>query len=137
MSIKKTIFKIFNGTSWDDYYHKTSSDQVVHTKADGTATTVQEELLEQNSALVKVQVFTKTVNITSINGYINFADELDEIPNKIAVIPHATTHSKNSLVLGYCSMQQDKPTIVRYAFPAYNSGITAGTADISVTVIYR
>lgn len=44
MSIKKSIFKIFNGSGWDEYYHKTSSDQVVHTKADGTETTVQEEL---------------------------------------------------------------------------------------------
>lgn len=49
MSIKKSIFKIFNGTSWDEYYHKTSADQVVYTKPDGTASNVQAELAEQNS----------------------------------------------------------------------------------------
>lgn len=51
MSILKDIFKVFNGSSWDEHYFKTSSDQVVHTKSDGTATTVQEELLAQNSAM--------------------------------------------------------------------------------------
>ena len=50
MSIKKSIFKIFNGTSWDKYYHETSADQVVYTKPDGTASNVQTELAEQNSA---------------------------------------------------------------------------------------
>lgn len=51
MSIKKSIFKIFNGTSWDEYYHKTSADQVVYTKPDGTDTTVEEQLLTLNSTL--------------------------------------------------------------------------------------
>lgn len=55
MSIKKNIFKIFNGSSWDEYYHKTSADQVVYTKPDGTASNVQTELAAQNSAL-KVDV---------------------------------------------------------------------------------
>lgn len=51
MSIKKSIFKIFNGTSWDEYYHKTSADQVVYTKPDGTDTTVEEQLLTLNSTM--------------------------------------------------------------------------------------
>lgn len=50
-SIIKRIMRHFNGTDWDDYYPKTSSDQVVHTKSDGTATTVQSELAELNSKL--------------------------------------------------------------------------------------
>ena len=58
MSIKKSIFKIFNGSSWDEYYHKTSADQVVYTKPDGTASNVQAELAEQNSAM-KVGVLTE------------------------------------------------------------------------------
>lgn len=53
MSIKKSIFKIFNGTSWDEYYHKTSADQVVYTKPDGTDTTVEEQLLTLNSTSIK------------------------------------------------------------------------------------
>lgn len=51
MSIIKDVFKVLNGSTWDEHYLKTSSDQVVHTKSDGTATTVQDELLAQNSAL--------------------------------------------------------------------------------------
>lgn len=56
MSIIKDIFKVFNGASWDEHYFKTSSDQVVHVKSDGTATTVQEELLEQNSTLSNLTI---------------------------------------------------------------------------------
>lgn len=51
MSIKKSIFKIFNGSTWDEYYHKTSSDQVVHTKQDGQPTTVAEEIKKINTDL--------------------------------------------------------------------------------------
>lgn len=46
MQIKKAIMKIFNGSDWDEYHPKTSSDQVVHTKADGPATTVATILSE-------------------------------------------------------------------------------------------
>lgn len=51
MSIFKKPFKIFNGKSWDEYHLKTDSTQVVHTKADGTDTTVAEQLLALNSTL--------------------------------------------------------------------------------------
>lgn len=60
MSIIKTILKVFNGSVWNEYYPKTSSDQVVHTKSDGTATTVQDELLAQNSAM-PVVLYTGTL----------------------------------------------------------------------------
>lgn len=49
MSIFKKPFKIFNGKSWDEYHLKTDSTQVVHTKADGTDTTVAEQILALNS----------------------------------------------------------------------------------------
>lgn len=51
MSILRKAFKIFNGSSWDEYHLKTDSKQVIHTKADGTDTTVEEQLLELNSTL--------------------------------------------------------------------------------------
>lgn len=53
MSILRKAFKIFNGSSWDEYHLKTDSKQVVHTKADGTDTTVEEQLLALNSTLNK------------------------------------------------------------------------------------
>lgn len=49
MNILRKAFKIFNGSSWDEYHLKTDSKQVVHTKADGTDTTVEEQLLALNS----------------------------------------------------------------------------------------
>ena len=51
MSIIKSIFKIMKNGAWDEHYFKTSSDQVVHTKTDGQASTVKEQLDGLNSAL--------------------------------------------------------------------------------------
>ena len=36
MAIKKAIFKIFNGSTWDEYHHKTDSAQVAHTNSDNS-----------------------------------------------------------------------------------------------------
>lgn len=41
MAIKKAIFKIFNGSTWDEYHHKTDSAQVAHTNSDNSATTAE------------------------------------------------------------------------------------------------
>lgn len=54
MGIVKSIFKAFSGGTWDEYYFKTSSDQVVHTKTDGQSSTVKEELDAINGALGKI-----------------------------------------------------------------------------------
>ena len=51
MRIIRKAFKIFNGSVWDEYHLKTDSKQVIHTKADGTDTTVAEQLLALNSTL--------------------------------------------------------------------------------------
>lgn len=47
-AIKKSQFKINNGTDWDTYHFETDSAQTKHKKSDGTETTVEEVL---NSAL--------------------------------------------------------------------------------------
>ena len=70
MSIFKKPFKIFNGKSWDEYHLKTDSTQVVHTKADGTDTTVAEQLLALNSTLAGA-IRTKTYSMTlTANNYV-------------------------------------------------------------------
>lgn len=51
MNILRKAFKIFNGSSWNEYHLKTDSKQVVHTKTDGTDTTVEEQLLALNSTI--------------------------------------------------------------------------------------
>lgn len=51
MSIIKSIFKVMKNGAWNEHYFKTSSDQVVHTKTDGQASTVKEQLDWLNSAL--------------------------------------------------------------------------------------
>lgn len=50
-NIIKRAIRIFNGKEWDKYHPETSADQVIYTKPDGTASNVQTELAEQNSAM--------------------------------------------------------------------------------------
>lgn len=70
MNILRKAFKIFNGSSWDEYHLKTDSKQVVHTKADGTDTTVEEQLLALNSTLTGA-IRTKTYSMTlTANNYV-------------------------------------------------------------------
>lgn len=70
MSIFKKPFKIFNGKSWDEYHLKTDSTQVVHTKADGTDTTVAAQLLALNSTLAGA-VATKVYSMSlKENNYV-------------------------------------------------------------------
>lgn len=71
MNILRKAFKIFNGSSWDEYHLKTDSKQVVHTKADGTDTTVEEQLLTLNSTLSKAITY-KSYDITlQENAYVS------------------------------------------------------------------
>lgn len=70
MSIIRKAFKIFNGSAWDEYHLKTDSKQVVHTKKDGTDTTVEEQLNSLNSTLTGA-IHTKTYSMTlTANNYV-------------------------------------------------------------------
>ena len=71
MSIFKKPFKIFNGKSWDEYHLKTDSTQVVHTKADGTDTTVAEQLLALNSTLDKAVTYITYSTTLEANAYVS------------------------------------------------------------------
>ena len=55
MGIIKRIMHVFNGNDWDEYYPKTSSDQVVHTQSDGTQKTVEEVLNESSNVIYSTQ----------------------------------------------------------------------------------
>lgn len=70
MSILRKAFKIFNGSSWDEYHLKTDSKQVVHTKADGTDTTVEEQLLALNSTLKSAIKFVDYQVTLDSNAYV-------------------------------------------------------------------
>lgn len=70
MSIFKKPFKIFNGKSWDEYHLKTDSTQVVHTKADGTDTTVAAQLLTLNSTLKSAIKYVDYSVTLDSNAYV-------------------------------------------------------------------
>lgn len=70
MSIFKKPFKIFNGKSWDEYHLKTDSTQVVHTKADGTDTTVAAQLLTLNSTLKSAIKYVDYTIVLTANSYV-------------------------------------------------------------------
>lgn len=72
MNILRKAFKIFNGSSWDKYHLKTDSKQVVHTKKDGTDTTVEEQLNSLNSTLDNLK-WTDWTNLgTSLGVLIKY-----------------------------------------------------------------
>lgn len=78
MSIIRKAFKIFNGSAWDEYHLKTDSKQVVHTKKDGTDTTVEEQLNSLNSTLksaIKYVDYSVTLEsnayVTPFSYYLN------------------------------------------------------------------
>lgn len=78
MNILRKAFKILNGSSWDEYHLKTDSKQVVHTKKDGTDTTVEEQLNSLNSTLKSAIKFVdysvtleSNVYVTPFSYYLN------------------------------------------------------------------
>lgn len=70
MSIIRKAFKIFNGSAWDEYHLKTDSKQVVHTKKDGTDTTVEEQLNSLNSTLKSAIKFVDYSVTLESNAYV-------------------------------------------------------------------
>lgn len=130
-NIIKRIMRIFNGTEWEKYYPETSSDQVVHTKADGTATTVQEELLAQNSALMKTTQFSYTDVSVSANTPLllkNFSiDGAWNGRNIIGIIPVSIRgHNTSSFI----------PSLYRQYSSAYFVSTITQLYDIVINVIY-
>ena len=70
MNILRKAFKIFDGSSWNEYHLKTDSKQVIHTKADGTDTTVEEQLLALNSTLKSAIEYVDYPVTLDSNAYV-------------------------------------------------------------------
>ena len=138
MSIKKSIFKIFNGTSWDEYYHKTSADQVFYTKPDGTASNVQTELAAQNSALSK-----KSNTDQLHDGRYYTESEIDEkiIPINSKFSSELTQGTSGSPGNQGVFKGQSGIMIIWGAHPttafAYDSGANYYYADISFRTAFK
>ena len=76
MAVVKDIFRILKNGIWDEHHFRTSADQVVYTKPDGTASNVQAELAAQNSTLKplgkKYHAYTRKSDKYQAGSYINF-----------------------------------------------------------------
>ena len=100
MNILRKVFKIFDGSSWNEYHLKTDSKQVIHTKADGTDTTVEEQLLALNSTLTGA-ISTKTYSMTlTANNYVPPFSMFGE-----GIIPDADTKKYGSPI-AICAIQK-------------------------------
>ena len=81
MAVVKDIFRILKNGIWDEHHFRTSADQVVYTKPDGTASNVQKELAAQNSTLKVKHQQAETIYFIAniefrksghlVNAYIN------------------------------------------------------------------
>ena len=96
MNILRKAFKIFDGSSWNEYHLKTDSKQVIHTKADGTDTTVEEQLLALNSTLNKKN---KSVSVRTDASVPYYANEFICVNRTNTDVTNSTvgTFSKNGL----------------------------------------
>lgn len=84
MNILRKTFKIFDGSSWNEYHLKTDSKQVIHTKADGTDTTVEEQLLALNSTLLSKNDLTNggyQMHFYTINT--NYSDRVEALKDSL------------------------------------------------------
>lgn len=131
MSILRKAFKIFNGSSWDEYHLKTDSKQVIHTKADGTDTTVEEQLLELNSTCIKTKQLSWTdVNATAGNPVLlkNFSID-SEWPGRtiVGIVPVS--------IRGY-NTSSFVPSIYRQYSQSYFVTTVSQSYDIVVNVLY-
>lgn len=77
MAVVKDIFRILKNGIWDEHHFRTSADQVVYTKPDGTASNVQAELAAQNSTLKKITAvysgdyyFAGDITFKKMNGMV-------------------------------------------------------------------
>lgn len=102
MATIKKPFKIFNkaANTWNKYHLETDSTQVTHTKADGTDTTVAEQLLALNSTLTGA-ISTKTYSMTlTANDYVPPFSMFGE-----GIIPDADTKKYGSPI-AICAIQK-------------------------------
>ena len=84
MNILRKAFKIFDGSSWNEYHLKTDSKQVIHTKADGTDTTVEEQLLALNSTMLSKNDLTNggyQMHFYTINT--NYSDRVEALKDSL------------------------------------------------------
>ena len=131
MSILRKAFKIFNGSSWDEYHLKTDSKQVVHTKADGTDTTVEEQLLALNSTLT-----TLSANLGSNAGvsakcfYNSFICEVRIEGNTTTTFPNWGGYRLGILP----EKARPKQNIVEYLYESFYLEIgTDGSVNLKVS----
>lgn len=106
-AIKKSQFKINNGTDWDTYHFETDSAQTKHKKSDGTETTVEEVL---NSALGGFGIQTGKTRIIPIPNeqtsvHVTFPKAFKEAPE---VFLTARSSVSGKALLGYGTMDTSK-----------------------------
>lgn len=131
MSIFKKPFKIFDGSSWNEYHLKTDSKQVIHTKADGTDTTVEEQLLALNSTCIKTKQLSYTdVNVTAGNPVLlkNFSIDPEWSGRTIVGIVPVSIRGYNT--------SSFVPSIYRQYSQSYFVTTVSQSYDIVVNVLY-
>ena len=106
-AIKKSQFKINNGTDWDIYHFETDSAQTKHKKSDGTETTVEEVL---NSTLGGLGIQVGSVTITpksseQTSKHVTFPEPFKEKP-EVFLTPRSSVAGK--VLLGFGTMSATK-----------------------------
>ena len=133
MATIKKPFKIFSkaANTWNKYHLETDSTQVAHTKADGTDTTVAEQLLALNSTCIKTKQLSWTdVNATAGNPVLlkNFSIDSEWHGRTIVGIVPVSIRGYNT--------SSFVPSIYRQYSQSYFATTVSQSYDIVVNVLY-
>lgn len=131
MATIKKPFKIFDKAAnvWNRYHLETDSTQVTHTKADGTDTTVAQQLLTLNSTMM-----VTTGSFRNLSSKISNYSKAAKMGN--LVVLHLNFELKNAIVNGDCLIAVPSNMIpsdaVELSFGNASMRLNAGSGNITI-----
>lgn len=132
MAVVKDIFRILKNGIWDEHHFRTSADQVVYTKPDGTASNVQKELAAQNSTMIKSEEISYQDVLADVNQPVLLKDFSIDSKWKtrkiIGILPVNIRGYDTSLFI---------PSIYRQYSKAFFTSNIKQSYDITINVLYK
>lgn len=132
MAVVKDIFRILKNGIWDEHHFRTSADQVVYTKPDGTASNVQKELAAQNSTMIKSEEISYQDVLADVNQPVLLKDFSIDSKWKtrkiIGILPVSIRGYDTSLFI---------PSIYRQYSKAFFTSNIKQSYDITINVLYK
>ncbi len=133
MAIKQAIFKIFNGSTWDEYHHKTDSAQVAHINSDNSATTAEAIFNGSAWTPVTLQNGTTTTTVEATKLSVKKHGNVVYMRGNVTV-----TATSAGTVIGNVPTGFRPAVHFRYLAPRYDTrfGVIGVSSDGSVSLVH-